>query len=414
MKISKICVSILLLISLSLQLISCGTVRAVDLMDGVRAESVAGKAADAAFITAQLDFAASLFRHVADEENGENLLISPLSVMAALAMTANGADGETLSEMEKALGGISVEALNEYLSRYIKNLPSDKDYKLHVANSIWTKKGELSVKKSFLEKNNIYYDAAIYERPFNDDTVREVNAWVSEHTDGMIDHLLNEINPNLLLMLINAVCFDAAWATPYAESDEHDRDFTNADGSVVSVDMMYSRETRYLFDKNTTGFIKDYVDGKYQFVALLPDEGMAIEDYISSLTAKKIENLLASEKTHTVRAGLPKFEYDFEISLPEILMDMGMEDAFLPSRADFAGISETPVFIGDVLHKTFISVKEDRTKAAAVTGVLAYGTSAQTKPIELKEIILDRPFVYMIVDGKTKLPVFIGTVTNID
>ena len=396
----------LLCAALCLSLASCGSIK--------KDKNFKEREADETFLSAQMDFASSLFRHVADEEDGENLLISPLSVMIALAMAANGADGETLSEMEKALGDIPVETLNEYLSHYIKNLPSGDDYKLHTANSIWTKKGEISVKKGFLEKNEIYYDAAVYERSFDNDTAREVNAWVSEHTDGMIDHLINEIDPDLLLILINAVCFDAAWAMPYAESDVRDLDFTNGDGSVVSVDMMYSRETRYLSDKNTTGFIKDYADGKYQFVALLPDEGVAIEDYISSLTAKKIENLLASEKTCEVRAGLPKFEYDFEISLPEILMDMGMEDVFSASRADFSGICETPVFIGDVLHKAFISVKEDRTKAAAVTGIFTYGTSAQTNPTPPKEVILDRPFVYMIVDSETKLPIFIGTVVSME
>ena len=398
-------VAFLLCAALCLSLASCGNVK--------KDENSVNREADEAFLSAQMDFAASLF-HLVAEEDGENVLISPLSVMIALAMTANGAEEETLLQMEKALGGIPVEALNEYLSHYLENLPSGEDDKLHVANAIWTKKDALSVKKSFLEKNDVYYDAAVYERPFDDDTVREVNEWVREHTDGMIDRLIDEIEPDLLMILANAVCFDAAWETPYAESDVQDRDFANADGSTVTVDMMYSRETRYLSDKNTTGFIKDYVDGNYQFVALLPDEGVDIEDYISALTAKKIENLLSSEKTDVVRAGLPKFEYDFDISLSEILMAMGMEDAFLPSQANFNGISETPVFIGNVIHKTFISVKEDRTKAAAVTGVLTYGTSVQTKPIKPKEVILDRPFVYMIVDGETKLPIFIGAVTSIE
>ena len=399
-------VAFLLCAALCLSLASCGNVK--------KDENSVNREADEAFLSAQMDFAASLFRHVADEENGENLLISPLSVMVALAMTANGAEGETLLQMEKALGGIPVEALNEYLSHYLENLPSGEDDKLHVANAIWTKKDALSVKKSFLEKNDVYYDAAVYEHPFDDDTVREVNEWVREHTDGMIDHLIDEIEPDLLMILANAVCFDAAWETPYAESDVQDRDFANADGSTVTVDMMYSRETRYLSDKNTTGFIKDYVDGNYQFVALLPDEGVDIEDYISSLTAKKIENLLSSEKTDVVRAGLPKFEYDFDISLSEILMAMGMEDAFLPSQANFNGISETPVFIGNVIHKTFIDLNREGTRAAAVTGLVAKATSAGPAELPYYEVRLDRPFVYVIMDDFSQTPLFAGVMMNVE
>lgn len=412
MKISKICVSFLLLISFALQLISCGTVRAVDLMDGVRAESVTGKAADEAFITAQTDFAASLFRRVTERASGENALISPLSVMIALAMTANGANGETLSEMEKTLGGeLTLAELNEYLHTHVENLPSDKDYKLHLANSIWVKEGDFAPKNAFLQTNANYYGADVFSAPFDATTLAEINAWVSKHTDGMIPQALGQIPSDVLMYLINAVCFDAAWEDAYAAWDVREHDFTDIHGETDRVEMMFSDEKYYLCDENTTGFIKNYADGKYQFVALLPNEDMDFSEYTASLTGDKIRALLSSVSYTPVEAGLPKFEYEYEISLPEILADMGMGLAFTEG-ADFSRISEMPVCISDVLHKTFISVSEERTKAAAVTAVTTVPTSAQINPTPPKEVILDRPFVYMIVDGETKLPIFIGAVTN--
>ena len=154
MKISRICVSFLLLIAVALQLVSCGTAKASDLMGGVRANSVTGKTADDTFITAQMDFATELFRRSAEKTDGENTLISPLSVMIALAMTANGADGNTRVQMENVLGGaLALEELNEYLHTFVEKLPSGEDYKLHLANSIWARKGDFAVKDPFLQTN---------------------------------------------------------------------------------------------------------------------------------------------------------------------------------------------------------------------------------------------------------------------
>ena len=414
MKISRICVSFLLLIAVALQLVSCGTAKASDLMGGVRANSVTGKTADDTFITAQMDFATELFRRSAEKTDGENTLISPLSVMIALAMTANGADGNTRVQMENVLGGaLALEELNEYLHTFVEKLPSGEDYKLHLANSIWARKGDFAVKDPFLQTNADYYRADLFEAPFDSTTLAQINGWVNEHTDGMIPSILNEIPHDAMLYLINAVCFDAAWDDTYPEWAVREHDFTDIQGKTHKVEMMFSGEKRYLSDENTTGFVKNYVDGKYQFVALLPDEDVDFDEYLASLTGEKLTALLSSAMYHPVDAGLPKFEYEFEIRLPEILAEMGMTDAFT-EMADFSRISETPLCISDVLHKTFISVSEERTRAAAVTAVETVPTSAEIDPKKPKEVILDRPFVYMIIDGATNLPLFIGTVTNIE
>lgn len=414
MKILKICVSIILAMTILLQLISCGTASAGDLMDGVRANPVAERGADDAFTGSQMAFASEIFRRSAQTTGGENTLVSPLSVMIALAMAANGADGNTRDQMETVLGDtLSLEELNEYLHTFVEKLPSGEDYKLHLANSIWARKGDFAVKKPFLQTNADYYRADLFEAPFDSTTLAQINAWVNEHTDGMIPSVLNEIPHDAMLYLINAVCFDAAWDDTYPEWAVREHDFTDIHGKTSKVEMMFSGENLYLSDKNTTGFLKNYVDGKYQFVALLPDEDVGFDEYLASLTGEKLTALLSSAMYHPVDAGLPKFEYAFEIRLSVILSEMGIKEAFT-ANADFSRISEMPLCISDVLHKTFISVSEERTRAAAVTVVETVTTSAVVNPKTPKEVILDRPFVYMIIDSATNLPIFIGTVTSIE
>ncbi len=411
----KILTSLLLLTSMLLSIVSCGTVSAANLMDDVKAQAVTGKTADEKFISSQMDFAAEIFRLSAKESDYENTLISPLSIMVALAMTANGADGETRAQMEEILGAeITLDDLNEYLYSYLNTLPSSEKYKVHLANSIWARDGKLEPQKDFLQTVANYYGADFYKAPFDTSTVEDVNAWVKKNTSGMIDKIINEITPTTVMYLINALSFDAEWAEKYEKSDVHDRTFTTLSGETQTVSMMYSEESKYIEDENTSGFIKDYADGKYSFVALLPDENVDFEDYVSSLTGEKIEALMKSKQRTAVDAGLPQFEYSYDISLVEVLKTMGMTDAFDATGADFSKIGKTvdgnPLYISEVLHKTFISVDTERTKAAAITLV---AMEECTSVAITKSVILDRPFVYMIVENETELPIFIGTVTAI-
>ena len=187
-------------------------VKAQDLMDGVKAQTVQGKPADEKFIGNTADFAIDLFKKTASETN--NSLISPLSVMLALAMTANGADKETLTQMQKVLGkDIPLDQLNEYLYSYVKNLPSERKSKLSIANSIWFRDDAnyLTVEKDFLQKNADYYNAAAYKSAFDSQTLKDINNWVKSKTDGMIDKILDNIAKDAVMYLINAVVFYARW-----------------------------------------------------------------------------------------------------------------------------------------------------------------------------------------------------------
>lgn len=409
--------SLILICSMAVNLTGCATkVQAADLMEGVQANTVTGKAADDAFAQSQMRLAVELFQSSVLESKDENVLISPLSIQLALAMTANGADGNTKAEMEALLGGeISLEDLNEYLYSYVNNLPSAEKYKLQIANSIWFRddEGRLQVEKDFLQKNADYYGAQAYKAAFDDQTLKDINNWVKDHTDGMIDSILDQIDEDAVMYLINALVFDAEWQHVYDKSDVYKGKFTNIGGTEKQVDMMHSEETVYLQDENAIGFMKPYSGSKYNFAVLLPNEGVDIYEYIAGLTGESLLETLSTLQLGMVMATLPKFSYEYELTMNDVLKELGMPSAFSGDTADFSKMAHSSrgnIYIGDVLHKTFISVDELGTKAGAVTKVQMNDESA---PMSEWVVTLNRPFVYMIIDNETNLPVFIGTVMDL-
>jgi serpin B len=414
MRILKTAICFLILGVIALNLAACAPgVQAADLMTGIAGKTVQEKAVDAKFIDNTADFSLELFRNSIAER--ENSLVSPLSVLLALAMTANGAGSETLEEMEAVLGKeIPLGELNEYLYTYVKLLPSEKNSKLKVANSIWFRDDEnrLTVEKDFLQKNADYYNAAAYKAPFDSQTLLDINNWVKQKTDNMIEKILDEINEDAVMYLINAIVFEAQWQQVYNKENVREGDFTTIDGGREQVDFMYSEENIYLESDKATGFIKPYADNNYSFVALLPKEGIAIQDYIEGLTGDVFMGTLDSADNIAVSAGLPKFSHAYTVQMNDALKDMGMPLAFSPQSADFSPLGKSTrgnIYIGEVLHKTFIQVDELGTKAGAVTKVEIRDEAYY----ETKNVVLDRPFVYAIIDNSSKLPVFVGSVMQI-
>ena len=364
----------------------------------------------------QLSLSVDLFKAMSKESKNKDLLISPLSIELALAMTANGAKGQTKAEIEKLLcGDMTVEELNLYLNNYVSLLPTDNKYKMHIANSIWFRDEEdrLTVNEAFLEKNKDYYGAQIFKKNFNDSqTVTDINDWVKTNTDGMIDKIVEDISRDTVMYLINALCFDAEWEKQYLLSDITKRDFTNISAETKKVDMMHSEESYYIETENAKGFMKHYKDKKYSFVALLPNEN-DIYGYIDSLTPEYIESALNNVQIKGGYAVMPKFSYEYELSMNGVLKSLGMPTAFDGFKADFTDMAISTrgnIFIGDVLHKTFIQVDELGTKAGAVTKVEMWDECA---PMYEWEITLDRPFVYMIIDNANNMPIFMGTLTDV-
>lgn len=362
------------------------------------------------------DFAVRLFQECADSQEEGNVLVSPLSVINALAMTANGAGGKTLAQMEEMFGA-DLTSLCDYLHAYNKNLPSAEKYKLHVANSIWVKDDEgFTVQPDFLQANANCFNADIYMAPFDGSTLKDINKWVSENTDEMIPEILDEIPKDAVMYLVNALAFDAEWQSIYRDYQVRDGFFTREDGTRQETEMMYSTEYTYLRDTRAQGFLKYYNDAKYAFGALLPDEGVSLEDYVASLTGEGLHELLSNPERPDVRTAIPKFEAEYSVLLNDILENLGMKDAFDSGIADLSGLGTSlngNLFISRVIHKTYIAVDEKGTKAGAATVVEVNTESAIMEPDEVKTVYLDRPFVYMIIDCEAKLPVFIGMVTDL-
>lgn len=345
-------------------------------------------------------------RLLAMELEEGNPLLSPLSISQALSMTANGAAGNTLSQLEVLLGA-DTASLNAFFAG------QENGKQLQSANSIWLKDDEsLHVEEAFLQQNADCFEADIFSAPFDASTKDAINTWTSEHTDGLIPEILDQIPKDAVMYLVNALSFDARWEKEYKTSDVWDGRFTNAVGEETHVDFLHGEETLYLNDNGAQGFLKPYAGGRYAFAALLPEEGTDVKDYVNSLTGEKLHAILSSPEETVVEIAMPKFKAEFSAELSESLMALGVTDAFDGEKADFSRLgssAEGNICISRVLHKTFLQLDEAGTKAGAATAVEMKAEGAMEYPYYVR---LDRPFLYMIVDLETNLPVFLGVLTD--
>ena len=383
-----------------------GAVR--ELTKGISKSESGSKAPDGEFKTAAASFAAELFK--TNYSAGKIALVSPLSVLTALALVQNGAEGETLAQLEQALGGLDRDILNEYMRAYCDFLIESDELK--IANSVWTD-SSAEAKQAFLQKAVNSYSAQIFSAPLSSKkTVSSINSWVKNNTDGMIPKIIDKPNPNTVMMLINAIAFDAKWENPYTSNDIEKLEFTSYSGKAKKAEFMCSTESIYLKDSDAVGFMKPYKGGRFTFAALLPNEDVNIDDYVASLSGEKLMKILSSAQRDTeIDVKMPKFKSEYSTELIDTLKKMGVNDAFEPGVADFSSLMENldGAYISTVLHKTFIEVDEEGTRAAAATLV---GVDEMCL-LTLTPVYLTRPFVYMIVDTETNLPLFIGVQTEI-
>lgn len=362
------------------------------------------------------DFALSLLR---EERSGSvSVLLSPVSILNALGMVANGASGTTLKQIETATG-MSLHQLNDFLYTYRMSLPADsKTCKAALANSAWLR-DTFRVEDAFLRSCVNYYSAEVYRSAFDSGLVTDLNRWVSKKTDGMISDLLEkEPGAQTMLYLVNAACFDAKWETPYTkENVRTDGIFTAASGKRQTADYLDSHETIYLSSNNVSGFLKPYDGGKYAFVALVPDEGVTLADYLRNLTGEHLYQLITDHHYADVQASIPKFTARSELELEEPLRAAGISDLFDVSAADLRGLGSAPngntLYVNSVLHKTYLELDENGTKAAAATS-LDVNAGAAPPSEDVKTVTLDRPFLYMVVDTHACVPLFMGTVTSME
>lgn len=424
----KKALSLTMLGACALSLCACGSthIRTLlpvqgELTSQLTEEPVIGKDADSTFCSSAADFSIRLFQTALTQcDSGENVLVSPESVLSALAMTANGAGSTTRTEMEQALcNGMSIEDFNPYMYSFRNHLNASEDVTFHEANSIWIRNQEdrISLHTDFLQTNKNYYGTDAYYSAFDDQTVKEINHWVKENTNDMIPLLLNEpISDDIVLYLINALAFEGEWDIPYEDTQiTEDGIFTNYAGAEEASAMLNSTEACYIHDEHATGFIKNYKGGDFAFLALLPEEGMSPEEYAASLTGESYLKLYQHRQYRDVIVQLPEFTYDYSAELQDVLSEMGMQEAF-QDTADFSNMGTTDtgyLYINRVLHKTHIEVDRNGTKAAAVTAIEITTDSCSIDTEEPVIVILNRPFVYAIIDTESGIPIFLGTVNSI-
>ncbi len=373
-----------------------------------------GLLSDQRFTEAVQTFSQNLFSACSDKAENKNLVLSPLSVMYALTLVSNGASDSTLAAFEKLNGGIPVLEMNEYLYEFAKTLSVTKESMVNTANSVWANALLFTLSEDFVAVADKYYSALARSEDFSDPAaLQAINGWVAEHTDGMIPKIMEKLEPTTDLILLNTVLFNGKWEEPYEEADVYDGTFTNYDGSETAVEFMNSTEHSYFEVDGGIGFVRAYKDD-YSFIGILPSEEAGIDALVSELALPEILEA-ANAGTEKVYVSLPKFEYESDIPLKEILTEMGLAEAF-SEEADLNGLGSGAVgspYISDVFQKAKIITNENGTKAAAVTEIMVALTSFRPQQ-EPKRIVLDRPFFYMILENKTQIPLFMGTVYSFE
>ena len=334
-------------------------------------------------------------------QKGQNVLLSPYSVYAAVSMLNNGASGETKRQIEQMFG-CSADISNNavaYLMQY-----GDKKDIVKTANSIWLNENlKMEVKDAFLKTCGNYYRSAVMRAPFSEaGTLEAINKWADENTKHRISKVLDSLTDDQAMVLINAMTFDGIWQDPFYEEDTQMKPFYHANGTEEDVNMMLGDAERYFENDIMTGMDKKYENG-YSFRAILPKEGYTLEDVIAAFDFAKVPYKPSSGIT----VSMPKFEDRSEVGLKNMLNNLGMQDAFT-SLADFSAITEDQkLIVSAVIHKTFIKVDEKGTEAAAVTAITLEAACVM-EPEPYYYVNLDHPFIYMIMDDYNNVPLFIG------
>ena len=373
---------------------------------------------DEEFRLADNTFALELFKN--EISDSENVIISPYSAIQSLGMLANGADGDTLNEIQSAMGGMDIAKLNEYLCKW-RTMPSNGETQFKTAASLWLIDNEELIKPvpEFLQTAVDHYAPQIFTTPFNKNTRNDINAWVNQNTDNYTSNALDEIDPDAVMYAVNTVEFDAKWDDEFLPAHTEEGTFTDHSGKEQKADMMGEDEMYIIEDDNATGFVKYYREERYAFAAILPDQGVSVEKYISGLTPEHFNELMAVSKIHMkdyqdgYTVSIPKFSYDRKTELSYPLKEMGIEKAFSETEADFLRLSSAvnKPFLSRILSSTYIQFGEKGTKAASAS--LAEGEVSAAFGMCNNRLVFDRPFVYAIIDTKADVPVFLGTLMTI-
>lgn len=364
------------------------------------------------------DFGVRLFSQLAADTH-ENIMISPLSASAALTMLLNGAEGETYTQIREMIGypaALDIKGINEaYKSLVGQLLHVDPKVTLTLANAIFYRQ-DFDVKPPFIQAMDREFDAHIRPLNFaNPSAVEVINQWASDQTRGRIPKVLEEIDPEMVMFLMNALYFKGDWTYQFDASQTFDGNFYLDNGEVITAPTMRgNKKTRRYAGSGFDVVELPYGQSNFSMVVVLPQSGLnEVHAGFSPALWKEITDGLDSESqfTETI-VQMPRFTFDFDAMLNDPLKSLGMVNAFNEKLADLSGISDWDIFVSFVKQNTFVEVNEEGTEAAAVTtvgvGVTSVGPD-QGPPF----FIIDRPFVFAIRERTTNTLLFIGQLTNL-
>lgn len=363
------------------------------------------------------EFGLALFKKLLEEQ--ENIFISPTSIATALSMTYNGAGGETKEEMAEVLAitGIDLERLNENNLALLYFLQTaDPAVKLDIANSLWMREG-MDFDQDFLARNEKYYDAVVTALDFDSpEAVEIINKWVYESTGGLIEDIIEPpIDPMTVLFLINAIYFQGDWSEPFNEAWTKEESFYLPNGEKTVVPFMHrSGKLDYYEEESFQAVRLPYGEkDRLAMYAFLPAEDKDLLKFIQEINNGTWNEWRQGFRQEEGDLFLPRFSMEYEKSLNDVLIDLGMGAAFDQNRADFFDMvpweGGPRLYISEVKHKSFIEVNEKGTEAAAATSVEMRVESAPAFRFTMKA---DRPFFFLIYDELTQVIIFMGAVAN--
>ena len=350
----------------------------------------------------ELGFSMDFFRRALIESPvNKNVTVSPYSAGVALSMLMEGAEGETRAEIYKALNGCS------FISA---ELSDNESVIVNSANSVWLD-DDFPVKKNYVDHLAKDYGALATTLDFSDrESVRTMNSWCSEHTEGMIEGIIDELTPDMVMVLMNALYFNAPWMTPFDPAATYYDVFNGSDGRSTVPYMSGKFTCDYVgYDGNQLVRLP-YKGGRYSMFVLLPSEEQGVDGVLPYMTEKGFSEVLSYMKPQSIRLSVPKFRTEHEMSLVKTLQALGIRSAFTAS-ADLSGIANGPLCVSDVLQKAVVDVDEKGAEAAAVTAVIVKMTSVRVDTTPIMKV--DRPFYYMIADVDAGRILFAGRVMNL-
>lgn len=354
------------------------------------------------------EFGLALMRETVARDERPNVVLSPFSASVALGMTLNGTAGSTFDAMRTTLGFGSLDrdeinAAYKGLLELLVNLDPEVD--LLVANSVWANRN-VEFRQAFMDAVRQAFDAQVEARDFSDAaTLEAINDWVAEKTRERIPTILSQLDPDLVMLLINAVAFDARWRTAFDPDRTRRQPFTRADGSTVDVDMMTIDEVELPLGGGNGYQAAElpYGAGAFSMVLVVPTGPGSIADFVRDLDAARWQEILDGLSNRRVDLlALPRLKLTYDGLLNDPLAAMGMAEAFGPG-ADFSALTDRAVCIDFVRQKTFLEVDEAGTRAAAATAV-------GVGPTSFNGLVADRPFLIAIRERLSGTLLFMGVI----